>query len=62
MTIDRTRTRNLAQSHTLITSIDEDVQRLTLEAEDALTALEDREARRATRSSTTDPRLQHPNL
>lgn len=62
MKIDRTRTSNLAQRHTLITSIGDDAQRLALEAEDALTALEDREARRSTRVASADPRLLHPSL
>lgn len=62
MKIDPTRTRNLAQRHTLITRINDDAQRLALEAEDALTALEDREARRSTRTAGADPRLLHPGL
>ena len=60
MTIGRKRTDNLAKSHGYITRIDQDVQELALQAEDALASLEDREARRAmTRSGS---RFQFPTL
>ena len=52
MRIDTHDTDNLARRHDKHTTKNADLQRLALDAEDALSALEDREERRARRTPT----------
>ncbi len=57
MKIDPNETKMLRQRHEWIVAKGEALQRASLEAEDALSALEDREARRATRNATAASEL-----
>ena len=60
MNIDRHRSSDyLAQHHERLTARLADIQKLVLAAEDALSALEDREARRAVRDRNRAAELPH---